>query len=57
VRAGVDDRVVEGVQAGAVGWIAGLVNAYPEESVERFNQAVQVREGRGDRAALEELYT
>jgi 1-pyrroline-4-hydroxy-2-carboxylate deaminase len=57
VLVGVDDCIVEGIQAGAVGWIAGLVNAFPKESVELFNQAVQVREGRGDRAALEELYT
>jgi 4-hydroxy-tetrahydrodipicolinate synthase len=57
VLVGVDDCIVEGVQAGAVGWIAGLVNAFPEESVALFNQAMQVREGRGDRAALEELYT
>ncbi|MGH9440916.1 MAG: dihydrodipicolinate synthase family protein, partial [Thermoanaerobaculia bacterium] len=26
---GVDDVIVEGVAAGAVGWIAGLVNAFP----------------------------
>jgi 4-hydroxy-tetrahydrodipicolinate synthase len=56
VLVGVDDCIVEGVQAGPVGWIAGLVNAFPDESVELFNQAVQVREGRGDRSALEELY-
>lgn len=30
---GVDDLLVEGVAAGAVGWVAGLVNAYPAESV------------------------
>src|SRR5581483_9536376 len=30
---GVDDAVVEGIAAGAVGWIAGLVNAMPAESV------------------------
>ena len=30
---GVDDVLVEGVAAGAVGWVAGLVNAYPAESV------------------------
>ncbi len=36
---GVDDVLVEGVQAGAKGWIAGLVNAYPAESVELFNLA------------------
>ncbi|HJT16809.1 MAG TPA: dihydrodipicolinate synthase family protein, partial [Thermoanaerobaculia bacterium] len=38
---GVDDLIVEGVAAGAIGWIAGLVNAMPKESVELFN-------GRGD---------
>src|SRR6185503_16772335 len=36
---GVDDLIVEGVAAGAVGWIAGLVNAFPRESVELFNLA------------------
>jgi len=30
---GVDDLLVEGIAAGAVGWVAGLVNAYPAESV------------------------
>lgn len=37
---GVDDLIVEGVAAGAVGWVAGLVNALPEESVRLFNYAV-----------------
>jgi len=37
---GVDDAVVEGVRAGAVGWIAGLVNAFPKESVELFELAI-----------------
>jgi dihydrodipicolinate synthase/N-acetylneuraminate lyase len=36
---GVDDVLVEGVNAGAKGWIAGLVNAYPAESVELFKLA------------------
>jgi 4-hydroxy-tetrahydrodipicolinate synthase len=36
---GVDDLLVEGVNAGAMGWIAGLVNAFPAESVELFNLA------------------
>jgi dihydrodipicolinate synthase/N-acetylneuraminate lyase len=36
---GVDDVLVEGVSAGAKGWIAGLVNAFPSESVELFNLA------------------
>jgi len=37
---GVDDAIVEGVVMGAVGWIAGLVNALPEESVALFNYAM-----------------
>ena len=37
---GVDDAIVEGIEAGAVGWIAGLVNAFPRESVELFNLAI-----------------
>ena len=40
---GVDDVILEGVQAGAVGWIAGLVNALPEESVRLFDLAVAGR--------------
>ncbi len=36
---GVDDVLVEGVQAGATGWIAGLVNAFPAESVALFDLA------------------
>lgn len=36
---GVDDAIVEGIAAGAVGWVAGLVNAFPAESVALFNLA------------------
>jgi 4-hydroxy-tetrahydrodipicolinate synthase len=36
---GVDDAIVEGASAGAVGWIAGLVNAFPAESVALFDLA------------------
>jgi hypothetical protein len=36
---GVDDAIVEGIAAGAVGWIAGLVNALPRESVYLFDWA------------------
>jgi len=36
---GVDDLVLEGVQAGAVGWIAGLADALPAESVRLFELA------------------
>lgn len=39
ISVGVDDALVEGVAAGATGWIAGLVNAFPAESVELFNLA------------------
>jgi 1-pyrroline-4-hydroxy-2-carboxylate deaminase len=48
---GVDDAIVEGIAAGAVGWVAGLVNAFPRESVDLFNLA---RAGRTDEAF--ELY-
>lgn len=48
---GMDDAIVEGVSMGAVGWIAGLVNAYPKESVKLFELA---RDG-GPKAA-ESLY-
>ncbi len=37
---GVDDIIVEGIDAGATGWIAGLVNACPKESVDLFNLAM-----------------
>lgn len=33
VCVGLDDMAVEGAAAGAVGWVAGLVNAFPAESV------------------------
>ncbi len=39
VFVGVDDAIVEGIAAGAIGWIAGLVNAFPEESVRLFELA------------------
>lgn len=43
ILVGVDDAIVEGVQAGAVGWIAGLVNAFPVESVTLYNLAMAGR--------------
>lgn len=52
VLVGMDDAIVEGVYAGAVGWIAGLVNAFPEESVALFEHA-----SRGDKARAMALYT
>lgn len=45
---GVDDLIVEGIAAGATGWIAGLVNAMPEESVRVFDLALA---GRHEQAA------
>ncbi len=51
IMVGVDDSLVEGVRMGAVGWVAGLVNAFPGESVRLFEWA---REGRTDET--DELY-
>ena len=48
---GVDDVLVEAVGAGAVGWVAGLVNAYPAESVRLFELAKA-----GKREEVFELY-
>jgi dihydrodipicolinate synthase/N-acetylneuraminate lyase len=51
ILCGVDDLIVEAVYAGATGWIAGLVNAFPRESVEMFNLAV-----RGEKEKAFEIY-
>jgi 1-pyrroline-4-hydroxy-2-carboxylate deaminase len=51
ISVGVDDAVLEAIGVGATGWIAGLANALPRESVELFNCGV---EGDGDKAF--ELY-
>ena len=48
---GVDDLIVEGVRAGATGWIAGLVNAFPKESVALYNYALG-----GEAEKTDELY-
>jgi 4-hydroxy-tetrahydrodipicolinate synthase len=48
---GMDDVVVESVAAGAVGWIAGLVNAFPNETVRLFRLAQ-----RGPSSELDSLY-
>jgi len=37
---GVDDAVLEAIGVGATGWIAGLANALPRESVELFNSGI-----------------
>ena len=51
VLVGVDDAIVEGIAAGAVGWIAGLVNAFPAESVALYRLARD-----GQREEAEALY-
>ncbi len=51
ILVGVDDAIVEGIEMGAVGWIAGLADALPRESVELVNAAL-----RGDKAKTFELY-
>lgn len=51
VFVGVDDTILEGISAGAIGWIAGLVNALPRESVDLFNYGME-----GEREKAFELY-
>lgn len=48
---GVDDAIVEAIAVGAVGWIAGLVNAFPKESVDLFDYAMN-----GEREKAISLY-
>lgn len=43
ILVGVDDLIVEGIAAGATGWIAGLVNALPRESLQLFELALAGR--------------
>jgi dihydrodipicolinate synthase/N-acetylneuraminate lyase len=50
ILVGMDDAIVEGVAAGAEGWVAGLVNAFPEESVALFEAAA-----RGDKVRARDL--
>jgi dihydrodipicolinate synthase/N-acetylneuraminate lyase len=40
---GVDDAILEAITVGAVGWIAGLANALPRESVDLFDYGVAGR--------------
>ena len=51
ILVGVDDVVLEAVGAGATGWIAGLTNALPRESVDLFNACTD-----GDAEKAFELY-
>jgi dihydrodipicolinate synthase/N-acetylneuraminate lyase len=50
VLVGMDDAIVEGIYAGAVGWIAGLANAFPDESLALYDFAM-----RGDKARATQL--
>lgn len=51
VFVGVDDAIVEGIAVGASGWIAGLANGFPRESVELYNHAIH-----GEREKAFEIY-
>jgi len=56
VFVGIDDMVLEGVAAGAEGWIAGLVNGFPAETVRLFELAVDARSDPARMEDAEELY-
>ena len=61
ILVGVDDVIVEGIAAGATGWVAGLVNAMPLESVRLFDLATRAISSDAStaaraRAAADELY-
>ncbi|HIQ16936.1 MAG TPA: dihydrodipicolinate synthase family protein [Novosphingobium capsulatum] len=49
--AGLDDVALEGLYLGAQGWVSGLTNAFPKESVELVNAFA-----RGDHAKAMEIY-
>jgi len=51
ILVGVDDLIVEGIAAGARGWVAGLVNAMPQESVRLFDLSVRAATTQGEAAA------
>jgi 1-pyrroline-4-hydroxy-2-carboxylate deaminase len=51
IAVGVDDAVLEAIGVGATGWIAGLANALPRESVDLFNYAL-----RGEQDKALDLY-
>jgi 4-hydroxy-tetrahydrodipicolinate synthase len=51
VFCGVDDLILESVALGATGWVSGMTNAWPVESVELFNLCRT-----GDFAAARALY-
>jgi 4-hydroxy-tetrahydrodipicolinate synthase len=48
---GVDDAILEAIAMGATGWVAGLADALPRESVDLFKHAME-----GRKEAATELY-
>ena len=44
ISVGVDDAILEAIGVGATGWVAGLTNALPRESVDLLNLGIQRRE-------------
>jgi 4-hydroxy-tetrahydrodipicolinate synthase len=51
VMSGVDDLVLESVMLGSVGWVSGLVNAFPHESKRLWDLAIK-----GDYAGALKIY-
>ena len=51
ISVGVDDAILEAIGVGATGWVAGLANAFPRESVDLMSLGIQ---GKSDQAF--ELY-
>jgi len=51
VFVGVDDAILESIAVGATGWVAGLANALPRESVDLFDYGIK-----GESEAAFELY-
>jgi 1-pyrroline-4-hydroxy-2-carboxylate deaminase len=51
IAVGVDDAVLEAVGVGATGWVAGLANALPRESVDLFNYGIN-----GEREKAMDIY-
>jgi dihydrodipicolinate synthase/N-acetylneuraminate lyase len=59
ILVGVDDIILEGIAAGATGWVAGLVNALPHESVSLFELGLAGNApgaSAAARAAADDLY-
>jgi 4-hydroxy-tetrahydrodipicolinate synthase len=59
ILVGVDDIILEGIAAGATGWVAGLVNALPHESVTLFELGLASNADgapAATRAAADDLY-